>query len=81
MMRTKVGTALDDDLLKRARSLAAREGKQLNQLLEEALSELLARRRAPKDSIVARTFGSLSLPKEEVDRILREEPGLFDDVE
>jgi hypothetical protein len=81
MMRTKIGTALDRELLKRARSMAVREGKQLSQIIEEALSEHLARKRAPKDSIVARTRGSLSLPKEEVDRILRDEPGLFDDIE
>jgi hypothetical protein len=77
-MRTKIGTALDRDLLRRARSAAAREGKRLNQLIEEALSEHLARRSSPGTSVVARTAGNLKLSKAQVDRILREEPGIFD---
>jgi hypothetical protein len=77
-MRTKIGTALDRDLLKRARSVAARERKPLNQVIEEALKEHLARRSTKGPSIVARTKGNLSISKEKLERILREEPGVFD---
>ncbi len=78
MVKTKIGTALDRDLLRRARSMAAREGKRLNQLIEEALSEHLARRSSPGANVVARTAGNLKLSKAKVERILREEPGVFD---
>jgi hypothetical protein len=78
MMRTKIGTALDRELLKRARSMAVREGKRLNQVIEEALKEHLARKCSIGSSIVARTRGNLSISKETLDRILREESGAFD---
>ena len=79
-MRTKIGTALDDKLLRRARSVAAREGKRLNEVIEEALSEHLDRKASNTNSVVARTAGLLKMSKREVDRILREEPGLLDDI-
>jgi hypothetical protein len=78
LMRAKIGTALDRDLLKRARSMAARQGKPLNQVIEEALREHLARGCSKGSSIVARTRGNLRVSKEILERILREEPGVFD---
>ncbi len=42
-MRQKVGTALDEDLLKRAKARAAQEGKDFNELLEAALRAYLSR--------------------------------------
>ncbi len=78
-MKLKLGTSLDRDLVRRARLLAAREGKRLNQVLEDALQEHLKRRTpSPAANVVARTAGMFKLPKREIDRILREEPGLFD---
>ena len=78
-MKTKIGTALDAGLLRQARSVAAREGKRLNQVLEEALADHLKRKSAgTRDGIAARTVGSLKLSRAQVDRILREEPGIFD---
>jgi hypothetical protein len=79
-MKTKIGTALDRDLLRRVRSVAAREGKRLNEVIEAALAEHLARRSLPKSNVVARTAGSLRLSREQVDRIPREEPGILDDI-
>ena len=43
-MKTKIGTALDHELIRRARSVAAREGKRFNEILEEALSDHLRRK-------------------------------------
>lgn len=60
-MKTKIGTVLDEKLLRQARSVAAREGKRLNQVLE----------------VAARTAGTLRLARRHVDRILREEPGIL----
>lgn len=78
-MKTKIGTVLDPELLRRVRSMAAREGKRLNQVLEEALADHLSRKAAGKAArVVARTAGSLKSSRKAVDRILREEPGLFD---
>ena len=78
-MKAKVGTALDRDLLRRARSIAAQEGKRLNQVIEEALSDLLSRKSSNRAaSVVARTAGCLKLPKSKADRILRDEPGILE---
>lgn len=77
-MKTKVGTVLEEDLLRRARTLAAREGKRLSRVLEEALSEHLDReQRRPGGDVVGRTAGMLRAPRRVVERILREEPGLW----
>ena len=78
-MKTKIGTVLDGDLLRQARSVAAHEGKRLNQVLEEALESYLKRRSAATSTgVVARTAGSLKLSRRQIERILREEPGIFD---
>jgi hypothetical protein len=78
-MKVKVGTALDPELLRRARAVALREGKRLNQVIEEALSEHLIRKSSASAApVTARTAGCLRLPKSKVDRLLREEPGILD---
>jgi len=70
---------LDAELLRRARSVAAREGKRLNQVLEEALVDHLKRKSAGgRGGVAARTAGALRLSRHQVDRILREEPGIID---
>ena len=77
-MKAKIGTVLDVGLLRQARTLAAREGKRLNQVLEEALAEHLKRKSAgTRGGVAARTAGSLKLSRPQVDRILRDEPGIF----
>ncbi len=79
-MKTKIGTVLDEKLLREARSVAAREGKRLNQVLEEALSDHLKRKSAVnRGGVAARTAGSLRLSRRQVDRILREEPGILEE--
>jgi hypothetical protein len=77
-MKTKIGTVLDARLLQQARSVAAREGKRLNQVLEEALADHLRRKSAgTRGGVAARTAGSLKLSRRQVDRILQEEPGIL----
>jgi hypothetical protein len=77
-MKTKVGTVLDAGLLRQARTIAAREGKRFNQVLEEALAEHLKRKSAGTGGgVAARTAGSLKLSRQQVNRILRDEPGIF----
>ena len=78
-MKAKIGTVLDAGLLRQARSMAAREGKRLNQVLEEALADHFKRKGAgARGGIAARTAGSLKLSRRQVDRLLREEPGILD---
>jgi len=78
-MKTKIGTVIDAGLLRQARSVAAREGKRLNQVLEEALAQHLKRKSAgTRRGVAARTTGFLKLSRPQVDRILREEPGVLD---
>ena len=78
-MKTKIGTVLDAGLLRQARAVAAREGKRLNQVLEEALTDHLKRKSAgARGGVAARTAGSLKLSRSQVERILRDEPALLD---
>jgi hypothetical protein len=78
-MKTKIGTVLDTGLLRQARAVAAREGKRLNQVLQEALTAHLKRKSlGSRGGVAARTAGSLKLSRRQVDRILREEPGILD---
>jgi hypothetical protein len=77
-MKTKIGTILDDGLLRRARAVAAREGKRLNEVFEEALAAHLQRKTGvTRSGTVARTAGALRLSRRRVERILREEPGIL----
>jgi len=75
-MKKKVGTILPEELLVKARLSAVKEGKRLNQLLEEALREYLAKReeRSSTRSIVEETKGALKADEELVAEILQEEP-------
>jgi hypothetical protein len=78
-MKTKVGTVLDQDLLRRTRSVAAQEGKRLNQVIEEALSDHLKRKgKTNGPGVATRTAGCLRLSKDRLDRILEDEPGILD---
>ena len=78
-MKTRIGTVLDAGLLRQARTVAAREGKRLNQVLEEALTDHLRRKSAgARAGVAARTAGSLNLSRRQVDRILRGEPSSAD---
>ena len=78
-MKAKIGTILDAELLRQARTIAAREGKRLNQVIEEALADHIKRKSAGTGGGVALlTTGSLALPRRQVERILRDEPELLD---
>lgn len=68
---------LDGELLRRARLAAARDGKRLNHVLEEALAGHLSRQ-GKSAGVAAGTAGSLKLPRPEFDRILGAEPGILD---
>ena len=75
--RRKVGTVLDEGLYRRTRMVAAAQGKQISQVLSEALALYLADNGAPAptDSVVADTWGVLSLDPAQVRTIMEDEDG------
>lgn len=60
-MRTTI--RIDDQLLKEAKQLAARTGKSLTVVIEEALRETLSRQRESRERkrVILTTFGGLGL--------------------
>ncbi len=73
-MRQKVGTALDENLLKRAKVRAVREGIAFNDLLEAALQAYLSRHvgsSAPQ--LVKDSWGVFRVTHRELRRALRED--------
>lgn len=74
-MQKKIGTVLDENILKRAKQKAHEQHTTLNHLLEEALSEYLSRQTdsQQKASLVEMSFGVISLPLKVVQKLAREE--------
>lgn len=50
-VRTKFATQIDPEILERTRALAAKEGRQIQSLVEEALTDLLAKRASPRSGM------------------------------
>lgn len=74
MGRVKVGTSLEERLLQRARDAARREGRSLNDLLEEALGLYLAREdRVSEGGWADRTAGSYRLSRELLEAALHDD--------
>ena len=80
MVRRKISTLLEDHLFRRAKLEAIRQGKQVSEILGEALERYLADtgNRAVTTGIAAETWGALKLERRRVERLLRDEGGLFD---
>ena len=79
-MRQKVSTLLDDSLYRRLRIQAVRQGKQISEVLGEALEKYLLEKGEPRigGDAVAETWGLLKLDRARVKRILEDESGLLD---
>lgn len=71
-MKRKVGTVLDEEILRAAKILAARENRRLSEVIEEALREYLKRKQL-RVGAVRRSKGALPAPSELVQEILAEE--------
>ena len=80
MARRKVSTLLDEHLFRRAKLESVRQGKQVSEILGEALERYLGERgsRRAATSVVADTWGVLKLDRRKIDRLLVDEGGLFD---
>ena len=79
-MKTKVSTVLDENLFRRTKLEAVREGCQISAVISAALVRYLDERQVPlgAGSVVEATWGALTLDAGEVVRVLEEEDGLFD---
>ena len=69
-MKKKLGTALDEEVITELKVLAAKEGKKLSWLIEEALRQYLKRKQG---RVVKRTKGTLRASPRVVQAILEEE--------
>jgi len=71
---------LDEHLYDRARLEASRQGKQIADVVGEALTRYLDERSAPVGpaGVVAGSWGALRLPPKQVHQILADEEGLLD---
>jgi hypothetical protein len=74
-MKQKLGTAVDQKLIRRAKAYAAERGIPLNTVIEDALRALLAQAAPPSGrSRIVETAGNLSLPADRLATLLAEDP-------
>lgn len=74
-MKQKIGTVLDQHLVRRAKVYAAQRGQPFNAVVEEALRALLDRAaaKAPAVSLVAQTAGSMAIDPAVLSALLAED--------
>jgi len=74
--KKKIGTVLDEELLRRAKMTAAKEGIPLSQLLEKALQAYLGKGR--RRSIADETRGAMHISPEVFKRVMEDEESYLD---
>lgn len=72
-MRRKVGTTLDATLYQRAREAARRQGRGINEVIEEALARFLASGETSRTSVAAQTKGSFKVSEKALRAALDED--------
>jgi hypothetical protein len=77
-MRKKVSTLLEEWLIRSAKLLAVKEGKQVSEIYAEALERYLGERGAAAPGVVAESWGAIRADKATVRRILADEDWLLD---
>ena len=80
-MRRKMSTILEEQLYRRLRLEALRQGRRISELLGEALTRYLDESGTPEGvgGVVRTSWGALKLDFEKVKAIMEDEDGLFDD--
>ena len=76
-MKQKVGTLLEENLLRRAKRHAADEGRSLSDLIQDALEKYLTAGLRGRDAVVvvsANEFGKLSRPRGSLVDFFRKSP-------
>lgn len=77
-MKSKIGTVIDEELLRRAKVVAAANGMPMSKVFENALREYLDRRRGPRvESVVASTWGVMPADAPLV-KVIMEEEGILE---
>jgi hypothetical protein len=79
-MRRKVSTLLDESLFRRAKLESVRQGKQISEIVGEALEGYLGEKSGKEGSlgVVAESWGVLALPRARVKKVLAEEKDLLE---
>lgn len=79
-MRRKVSTLLDETLFRRAKLESVRQGRQISEVIGEALEFYLREKGSRRSStgVTAESWGALAMKKAKVKRIMAEEAGLLD---
>lgn len=74
-MQKKIGTLLEESLIRKAKEAAHADHTTLNHIFEAALAEYLGRRAGPRQgpSAVEASFGAIPLPLRSVRAIERED--------
>ena len=75
-----MSTLLDEGLYRRAKLEAAVRGKQISEIVGEALAKYLDEQTGPRRGlgVVEETWGALSLSRDELEAILAEDEGWLD---
>ncbi|GEM_PF-1708092 len=76
--KKKVGTVLDEELVRRAKVAAANEGIPLSQLLEKALQAYLGAPARGKRGIVKEMWGTIPIDPALFRRMMDDEPSAID---
>jgi hypothetical protein len=77
-MRKKISTVLDETLFRRTRLESARRGKQISEIVSEALEEYLGKsHQTPGPGFVAESYGIFKISGRKLQRVM-EEDGLLD---
>ena len=79
-MRRKVSTLLDESLFRRAKLESVRRGKQISEVVGEALERYLGEKPGDEGSlgVVGESWGVLTLPRARVKKVLAEEKDLLE---
>jgi hypothetical protein len=80
-MRRKLNTLLDESLYDRTRHEALRQGRQMADVVCDALAAYLDSKTVAPEAkgVVAESWGALALPAWQVQELLAEEDALLDD--
>ncbi len=76
-MRRKFSTVLDAALYRRVKFAAVQQGRQVSDVISEALTAYVEGA-AAGSGVVSSTWGSLPVERDLVARVLNEEPGLLE---
>ncbi|MBI4615914.1 MAG: hypothetical protein HY720_20015 [Planctomycetes bacterium] len=79
MKRRKVSTVMDESLFRRVKLAAARQDRQISEVLAEAVEQYLSDKSegSSKKGIVESSWGALSLDRRDVVRIMADEDGFL----